>query len=161
MENISFTRMMEKLIEIPEAIDAEIKTGLTKCVVQVHKTAVEKFGEYQPQVGPYEPWALLTLETLHRKLDLGGASGPDPLIGHYEKGNSVYPVPLRQSLSMKVEHLNGYVGTNDPIGEWQEFGTPKGIPPRPFLRPALYQNEEWIKKTMEEALGIGMVGIFR
>ncbi|MCL4440230.1 MAG: hypothetical protein M1609_06475 [Firmicutes bacterium] len=164
MRQITFSGLMAKMVAMPEKIEAGVAIGLTKCAVEVQKTAVAKFGEYQPAVGPYPEWQLLTLDTLHKKMDLAGANGPDPLIGHYPPGeqNSIYPVPLKQSITMEVDEaaMIAQVGTNDPVGEWQEFGTTRGIPPRPFLRPALYEKEDFIKKTLDEAIGLALFSKF-
>lgn len=35
------------------------------------------------------------------------------------------------------ESLSAFVGTNEPVGEYLELGTKRGIAPRPWLRPAL------------------------
>ena len=162
MRQITFAGLAQKMIAMPTKIEATVVVALKKSAVEVHKTAVAKFGEYQPAVGPYPAWDLLTVDTLHQKMDLAGG-GADPLIGHYPKGgeSALYPVALRQSLSMEVnEHeMTAYVGTNDPIAEWQEFGTKRGIPPRPFLRPALYENEDYIKRVINEAIGVALFTI--
>ena len=34
----------------------------------------------QPAVGPFPEWELLTVETLHKKMDLGGAESEDYLV---------------------------------------------------------------------------------
>ena len=62
--------------------------------------------------------------------------------------------------------MDAAVGTDDPIGEWQEYGTPEAspgtiIPPRPFLRPALYENQEKILENVAEALQEAMKKISR
>lgn len=160
-EKITVDQLMRKISGMSKEIDSAITKSLRVAAVRVHSTAVQKFGVYQPGIGSFEGWALLTLETLHRKMDLAGG-GPDPLVGHYagSSRNSVYPVSLRQSLAIHVERLRGTVGTNDPLGEYHEYGT-RHIPPRPFLRPALYQNADWIEKSMSEAIGMGMVRWFR
>ena len=162
MHQITFAGLAQKMIAMPTKIEATVAIALKKSAVEVHKTAVAKFGEYQPAVGPYPAWDLLTVDTLHQKMDLAGG-GADPLIGHYPKGgeNALYPVALRQSLTIEVnEHeMAAYVGTNDPIAEWQEFGTKRGIPPRPFLRPALYESEDYIKRVINEAIGVALFTI--
>lgn len=162
MRQITFAQLAEKMIAMPAKIEATVAVALQKSAVEVHKTAVAKFGEYQPAVGPYPAWELLTLDTLHQKMDLAGG-GADPLIGHYPKGeeNTLYSTPLKMSLGMEVNaaKMEAYVGTNDPIAEWQEFGTKRGIPPRPFLRPALYENEDFVKRMLNEAIGVALFSI--
>lgn len=164
MRQITFAGLAQKMIAMPTKIEATVAVALKKSAVEVHKTAVAKFGEYQPAVGPYPAWELLTLDTLHQKMDLAGG-GADPLIGHYPKGgeNSLYPVALRQSLTIEVNEsaMTASVGTNDPIAKWQEFGTTKGnvIPPRPFLRPALYESDDYIKRVINEAIAAALFSI--
>ena len=162
MRQITFAGLAKKMITMPEKIEATVAVALKKSAVEVQKTAVAKFGEYQPAVGPYPAWELLTLDTLHQKMDLAGG-GADPLIGHYPKGgeNTLYPVALRQSFTIEVNEsaMTASVGTNDPIAEWQEFGTKRGIPPRPFLRPALYESDAYIKRVINEAIAAALFSI--
>ena len=164
MPQVTFTQMIAKLAEMPALLEEAVYEALVKSAVEVQKTAVSKFGHYQPQIGPYPGWALLSINTVNRKMDYAGASGPNPLIGSYGPGEqrTIYPTSLRQSIAMDVRRaeLTAYVGTNDPLGKWHEYGNEEWnvhYPPRPFLRPAIYQNEDYIRKTMEEAIGLGMV----
>lgn len=141
-----------KLMRSRIAFATELTAALKIAVVKVQSDAKKKFGTYQPAVGPFNEWAKLSDAYLKEKLKAGG--GEDPLIGHYsgKRKNSVYPTPLRNSILTEVRDFRGYVGTNDPLGEWHEFGTSRGIPPRPFLRPALYENRDFIKKLFEAAI---------
>ena len=62
----------------------------------------------------------------------------------------------------KVKDARAYVGwfedskydDNTKIGEvafWQEYGTSKGIPPRPFMRPAeMHKGQLWVKLIEQE-----------
>lgn len=167
MQKTTFAAMMARMAAIPAEIEASVVPALTKAAVEVHKTAVEKFGHYQPSYGPFEAWAVLAPSTLRQKLK-AGSSGDDPLIGHYpgKHKNRVYPTPLRQSISMQVDaaSMTAQVGTNDPLGEWHEYGWSEfnvHYPPRPFLRPALYQNETWIRESMKEAIGLGLISFLK
>ncbi|MCF8566909.1 hypothetical protein LLE49_19505 [Alicyclobacillus tolerans] len=146
---------------MPVEIDAAAYEALVKAAVEVQKTAVEKFGHYQSSYGPFEAWAALAPSTIAQKLK-AGSQGDDPLIGHSVHKRSIYPTSLRQSITMQVDKatLTAQVGTNDPLGEWHEYGYEEfnvHYPPRPFLRPALYQKEEWIRQTMKEAIGMGLI----
>jgi hypothetical protein len=159
VKQVTFSQLITKFMEAPAKINAAVAPALRVSAVEVQKTAQAKFGEYQPEVGEFPAWELLTLDTLHQKMDLAGG-GADPLIGHYPAGQKkeTYPVALRQSIAIQIDEANmsAAVGTNDPVGEWQEFGTDRGIPPRPFLRPALYENGDFIKKALSDALGIAL-----
>lgn len=44
---------------------------------------------------------------------------------------------LKGSIQYTVGALDAWVGTNDYKAKWQEFGTSRGIPPRPFLGGAV------------------------
>ena len=161
MRSITFAGLMEKMVAMPAAVEAVALPSIAKAATRVQKTAQEKFGTYQPGYGPFEAWAALATSTVQQKIKAGSA-GDDPLIGHYvEKRKSVYPVPLRQSINIEVSGLSAQIGTNDPLGSWQELGTARGIPPRPFLRPALWQNEDAIKEDMKAALGAGLMALFK
>lgn len=160
MQRITLPQLMTKMAALPREIDTAVLVALRKSAVEVQKTAQEKFGEYQPAFGDYPAWPLLTINTLHQKMDLAGSPGPDPLVGHYPPGESkkLYPTSLRQSISIEVSEteMAAAVGTNNPIGKWQEFGTDRGIPPRPFLRPALHENEDYIVRAISEAIGMAL-----
>lgn len=159
MREISFDMLVEKFLSVPEGVHLATKMALTKSAVEVHKTAVKKFGHYQSAIGPYQAWAVLNPDYVKRKI-AAGSPGDDPLIGHNKSKNKVYPTPLRQALTMNVQMMHAQVGTNDPIGKWQEFGTSR-IPARPFLRPALYQNEAKIKEIFSESVALGIHSVFK
>jgi phage gpG-like protein len=129
-----------------------MKQAVAKGAVKVQSDAKKKFGTYQPAVGPYPAWANLKESTIKQKERAGG--GDDPLIGHYPGKNSRGGGgKLRNSILVQNHGLYSEVGTNDPIAKHHEFGAPrKKIPPRPFLRPALYQNQDFIKKQFQEAI---------
>lgn len=122
------------------ALLAGVSEAIAKTAVQVQATAQRKFGIYQPAEGPFNAWQQLAASTVAAKAR-AGAEGDDPLIGHYAGAsqNSQWPTPLRRSIEI-AEHnpLLAEVGTNDPIGLYQELGTAT-IPPRPFMRPAGYE----------------------
>lgn len=59
----------------------------------------------------------------------------------------------------------GVVGTTQqdpPYGEYMEYGTSKGgwggkgVAPRPWLRPAMHKNSEWIRQSITRAVVKGM-----
>lgn len=62
--------------------------------------------------------------------------GPDAIARHGDT-----PLLETGALKASIEHVSsgseGWVGTNDPKAAWQEFGTSRGIPPRPFLGGAV------------------------
>ena len=91
-------------------------------------------------IGTYEfGWTPLQSETVARK-----ANGDTPLL---ETGE------LRASIEWTAEKDVGYVGSNNDKAVWQELGTSRGIPPRPFLMTAAMLEGEHIAKMAAETLG--------
>lgn len=166
MKKVNFEELIMKFTEIPELVTKQIELSMKKSAMKVRDDATKKFGEYQPAVGPYPAWETLSLRTVIEKMDRG-AESPQPLIGaygasQYQEGNRVtkneiWPEHLRNTIGIKAEGLNAAVGTDDPLGKWHEYGTEdERIPPRPFLRPALYENQDTIKNNVKEAIQNGL-----
>jgi len=92
----------------------------------IEEAAVFLEKEAKAVLGTYDyGWPQLQPATIARK-----ANGNTPLI---ETGT------LRDSIehNSTYDPLEAYVGTNDPIGMYQEFGTSRGIPPRSFIEATL------------------------
>jgi phage gpG-like protein len=118
---------------IEEARAEIIKGG---CVILSH-SAKDAIGTYK------FGWPQLAPETLARKDSVN-----TPLL---ETGE------LRASISWIAEPTEGWIGTNDPKAKWQEFGTSRGIPPRPFLGGAIEHSmgdvEKMARSVVAAALG--------
>jgi HK97 gp10 family phage protein len=80
-----------------------------------------------------DDWEPLKLETVARK-----ARGDTPLLETGELRDSIEHVVMREG-----KEVVGYVGTNDPIAKYHEFGTAT-IPARPFLSAAAMRQEDKI-----------------
>lgn len=154
----SMSELVLKIATARVGMEAVIRQAVKRSALKVQATAKIKFGHYQPQYGNYPAWAKLKPMTIARKARAGGAE--DPLIGHYpgRSKNKVYPMPLRNSILVEVKGMTGIVGTNNPLGKYHEFGTRK-IPPRPFLRPALHQEQDFIKKQIKDAIAKALMGM--
>jgi hypothetical protein len=154
---ITFVDLAAKMAGAHAAISKRVEAALLVAAERVRDDARQKFGTYQPQVGPFKGWALLNPEYVQQKLR-AGASGDDPLIGYYASGhNHIWPIPLRDSLEIQLDApaWRAIVGTRDPLAPWHEFGLPDRktpLPPRPFLRPALWQNRDWVFATIADAV---------
>lgn len=65
---------------------------------------------------------------------------------------------LRESIEYTIGDHEGWVGTNDPKAAWQEFGTSRGIPPRPFMGSALEARRADIVKAARAMLAAAVAG---
>ena len=153
--NITMRQLMQRFSQARHIIDSEMTRAIQKCARKVRDTATKKFGFYQPASGGFVGWAKLKPATVRRKLKAGG--GEDPLIGHYKvaRRNRIHGMPLMSSISDYVTDggWTGVVGTDDPIGKHHEYGAPKAtIPPRPFLRPALHEEQDFIRDETKDAI---------
>jgi phage gpG-like protein len=115
------------------AIEGEAVTEhLTqKSAEDVQKNAKARIGEYQDYTGPFNAWAPLAESTMEDRAAKGYAPN-EPLL---REGD------LRDSIEIERRHDEAVVGSKSDIALWQELGTDRGIPPRPFLGPALYDSK--------------------
>ena len=163
MKQTSFAEIISLAERAGPLLLAGAADAVGQAAVRVQATAQKKFGVYQPQVGPFPAWQPLAESTVAEKLR-AGAEGDDPLIGHYQgpheylSGNNIFdakgqqneawPTSLRRSIEIARHNpLLAEVGTNDPIGLYQELGTSR-IPPRPFMRPAGYEEGQELERDM-------------
>ncbi|WP_405291996.1 HK97 gp10 family phage protein [Methanobrevibacter sp.] len=88
---------------------------------------------------------------------------------HYPSTPGNPPAPdtgnLRESIRYEVinngQKVYGIVGTTQkepPYGKWLEYGTTKGLKPRPWLCPAMLENAEFIKKVLGQAIRKTLAG---
>jgi HK97 gp10 family phage protein len=94
-------------------------------------------------IGTYQqPWPQLTASTQEDRVKHGFAAN-EPLLRTGE---------LRDSIEWKVvSQVEAHVGSNNQKAVWQELGT-RTIPPRPFLGPAVHQNEALIKRAVKQVV---------
>ena len=91
--------------------------------------------------------------------------------GHHPSFPGNPPAPdsgnLRNSIRYEVHNENkevyGIVGSTqkeENYAVWMEYGTSDGrIAPRPWLRPAMIKNEDWIRRSTAKAVADGMKGV--
>ena len=111
----------------------------------VEKTAKDKIGTYQPEVGQFAAWAPLADATVADRI-AQGYSPDEPLL---RSG------ALRDSIKHEAGFTEAIIGSTSPIALYQELGTSK-IPPRPFLGPAAIENAHKVEKIF----GLALVGMF-
>ena len=121
------------------ALKFELETEVGACMASAAKKAKSFIGEQQ------DGWADLAPSTIEEKTALGYPV-PAPLL---REGD------LRDSINSEVEtrgmEIVGLVYSDDPISEYQEYGTSR-IPPRPFIVPALIQTLPEIETALGETL---------
>src|SRR4051812_7279553 len=111
--------LLESIVHLKHAEHEAIEHA----AVIIETEAKESLGHYQSGWPPLKP------DTIAHK-----ATGDSPLL---ERGQ------LRDSLKHNVSlgPAEGYVGTDEKTAEYMEYGTSRGIPPRPFLLTAAVRKE--------------------
>jgi hypothetical protein len=148
---ITFDELVRRVSTAHIAIERGEITGLTEAAILVRDAAKAKFGKYQPG------WKLLNPEYVAEKVR-AGAPGDDPLIGYYKgEDGRLWPVHLKDTFEIEIipETKTAIVGTRHPAAPWHEEGRvrPNNIlPPRPFLRPAVFENEDRIGRIIKDAV---------
>jgi phage gpG-like protein len=93
---------------------------------------------------PNDHWPPLAPETLARKDGVN-----TPLL---ETGE------MRDSIQWNADRESGHVGSNNDKAVWQELGTSRGIPPRPFLSLAAQEEGPAVAKMMAGVIGAAVGG---
>jgi len=156
---ITLGELAKKFATAPFKFDGVVNKELKVVGVKVRDDATKKFGQYQPAVGDLPAWAPLKPATIKAKERAGG--GEDPLIGHFASSKKhrksgwksgsrkVWGMPLRSSIMLHVDGMVAHIGTDNPLARYHEYGAPaKNIPPRPFLRPAAFENQKFFMERM-------------
>lgn len=119
----------------------------------VQATAKAEIGTYQTEdMGPFAEWAPLAASTVEEKRRLGYADeeNDNPLL---RRGD------LRDSIGAQSDFRSFVVGNPMEIAVYQELGTSRGLPPRPFLAPALYRNVPVILANVGEYIERVLAGV--
>jgi phage gpG-like protein len=148
MSVFSLLEFVDNLEAIGPALDAGSADAIAKSCAMLSHASKDLIGVPKPEWPPLKP------STIARKDGVN-----TPLL---ETGE------MRDSIAWNSDQHEGYVGTDNMKMVWQEFGTSRGIPPRPVLGLAAAQNEGKVEKIAERevarainaALG-GVGGIFR
>ncbi|MED0672098.1 hypothetical protein P4S95_18130 [Aneurinibacillus aneurinilyticus] len=186
---MDFNGLFQALSSIPEGVQRATNQGLRKSAVIVMKRAKSKFGTYQPASHGYPAWPKLKPETVRRKhlvrtgrnkgklsraatrylrnFGAWGAGGnaDSPLVdtSHLKNAITVDEAEISSgTVYVGVAKGAGGGGSGSVAGAAaHEFGySPKGIPARPYLRPALEESREEIKNTVAQAIldELGRIG---
>jgi HK97 gp10 family phage protein len=149
-EFTSIAALMSALQNDMKTITQSIHAVLDHVGEEVEAAAKDKFGVYNPAIGPFPAWAQLSDDT---KADRAakGYSENEPLLRDGTLRDAIQREVHEDHVIIGVRSGPSHDGKADisDIGYWQELGTPK-MPPRPFLMPALYQNQDHIIKIIGE-----------
>jgi phage gpG-like protein len=119
-------------------LDADLELAraaiLEKACRMVEKEAKRVLGTYSAGYN----WPQLAESTQDDRVSKG-YSANEPLLRTGE---------LRASIEHVIEGNEGYVGTNDPVAAYHEFGTSR-MPPRPFLSMAAIVKEKAIHEMAD------------
>lgn len=134
----SFSSFGAFLLDVARIEEETLSIGVDRCLEKCKIEAAQRFGVYQ---SGWAPLAESTLET-HAKFGMGDT----PLL---LTGKLVGSIRKK-----KYGPLSGWTGIEGPEGaimSYQEFGTSRGIPPRPVFGPTLEENREFILQTLGKA----------
>jgi hypothetical protein len=121
--------------------------GLEQAARLLQSRAKAKFGEYQPEAGPFIAWAELAESTKAERVRLGFPEN-EPLL---RRGD------LRESIECHVELSEAQVGSNDDVMVWQELGTAH-IPPRSVLGLTAVESAEKVAKIVGQQVYLAIAG---
>jgi hypothetical protein len=135
-----------------------IEEGLKLASKIIQSDAKKQIGHLQSNIGPFSAWEELADSTKSYK---------QRLVDNNEIGltlNSDFnPLMLTGELYRSIEYevniakLEAVIGTKNPIGAFQEFGTSR-IPPRPFIGPAAFKQAPSVVKIFGMATMMGIAG---
>lgn len=144
-------KFAEHLLTAATAEVVALHTGLVKTAELVQKTAQSEIGHLQPSVGPFPAWEELAESTKEDKERKG-------YVFNGEYNPLLRTGSLRDSIEYEISGAEAVIGSRSPIAAYQEFGTSRGIPPRPFMGPALFRNKDKIIAIFGTATIIGIAG---
>jgi hypothetical protein len=173
MADMSILAFCEHLARATFALAHEEHEAMTRACEVVEKEAKAEIGNYQKAAGPFPKWDFLSDATLYGFWHELGFWVPGKFAQGYGKNmpNSSVDDPLertgklRDSIHHKVEGKfggsEGAVGSDDPVAEYQELGTPNArypIPPRSFLGRAAFVKAHEAAHILGQAPVIALCG---
>lgn len=126
----AFAGELEKAIT---TLKPKLEIGLDRVGELAETLAASYPGHYQPG------WKPLAESTLKDKAEKGFAV-PSPLKRTGDMAGSV-------QRELHLEELAVVVGSKDKVALWQEMGTSRGIPPRPFIALGMMNALPFAKET--------------
>jgi HK97 gp10 family phage protein len=134
------------LATVPAAVRAAQKVGIEEGARLIQREAKDLIGQ------EYAGWPALADSTIEEKQRLGYVNRDSPTDPLYRTGE------LRASIQYRADETSAVIGTDDPIAEYQEFGTER-IPPRPFMAPAAFRKGEAAANAIGKAVAHAVAGM--
>jgi hypothetical protein len=147
MREFSLLGFVEHLAVMTVEIDHAETHGLEKAARIVQAEAKASVGTYQAAAGPFAAWAPLAASTQDQRQYLGFPADEPELRTGGLRDSIQYTVDPQRGLS--AERI-AEVGSNDPVMEYQELGTPT-IPPRSILGGAAVRTQDEVAGEIGEA----------
>jgi len=142
----SFARHLVVLAAEGEAVSHHITKEGAKII---QKDAQKRLGEYQDYAGPFNAWAPLADSTKADRVAKGFPED-EPLL---RTGD------LRDSIVVDAHGNEAVVASDSEVALYQEVGTDRGIPPRPFLGPAAFESKHPIGVKAANTLVAWIAGL--
>lgn len=129
---------MTPLLELAQILEWASVRARNELAIPTEKLMLELEHQAKAYIGEYQDgWPALAESTLEEKTRLGYAPPDNPLLRTGEMRESI-----EHFASESFGGAEGAIGSNDPVANWQEHGTSRGIPPRPFIGLSMGNSEE-------------------
>lgn len=141
----SFGDLANQLQRVARGVPNATQKALVKIGKKVERAAKDKIGHYQSASGEFAAWVQLEDATQAARARMGFTPN-DPLLRTGELYGSISHIVERASAGWTLT-----LGSDINLGLWQEMGT-RTIPPRPFIGPAMFENEQYSQDVLAQAI---------
>ena len=148
-KTLSFKEFSEYLNKIAPNIDGEVTKSIELCCQKVRSDIQESMAKTERNMNK-------SYYTHNKKIphhpSLPG-NPPAPETGNLRNC-------IRYEIHAEPRSPYGVVGTTQkdpPYGQYLEYGTSK-VAPRPWLRPVMEKNNDWIRQSIARAVAKGLKG---
>ena len=137
-------KLKHDFIEADQKIDKALKAKMESIVNIVYKTATAR----RPKI------SIAMQKSLGRNPKGYRVSDPNAKLGVPIRSGDLQSSIKKSLVKKGSEKWIGRIyveGPGSPYAEYMEFGTSK-VRARPFMRPAIHLNKDWIKRKFEEPI---------
>ena len=141
----SLGNMAKKMAQAQEQIKKDRLSAMNAVITTIYQTAIAKRPYITAKEAKAQGRKLMKTGKIHRVSDPNASYGVPVAM---ENGGSLQS-SIKKEVKESGEKIKGRVWTDSVYAKFLEFGTSK-MPPRPFMRPALELNREFIKKRFSK-----------